>query len=99
MLVKALNRINQARFPIMQTSRLFSRGMEVPEAELIPQDQGLLDTENDFQDWLKQGMPDQTQGTPVVGKGGLRTKRKAFYKLGYNENHIDHQGGYKKAKK
>ena len=49
MLVKAFSRLTTTRFPFMQMQpRFFSRQMEVPEAELIPQDQGLLDSENDF---------------------------------------------------
>lgn len=57
MLVKAFARFSNPRFAMMQ-SRLFSRAVDVPEAELIPEDQGMLDSENDFQAWLKQGMPD-----------------------------------------
>jgi hypothetical protein len=57
MLVKAFARFSNPRFTMMQ-SRLFSRAVDVPEAELIPEDQGMLDSENDFQAWLKQGMPD-----------------------------------------
>ena len=65
---------------------------QIEEATLVNEEDNAA--EQDFQDWLKQDQPSNKN------KVGYRVeKRNAFYKLGYNEKHIPHQGGYAKAKK
>jgi len=49
---------------------------------------------------LNEGVPEAHQNglQQEVGKGSLRRKRNPFYKMGFNEHHIPHQGGYEKLK-
>ena len=65
---------------------------QIEEATLVSEEDNVA--EQDFQDWLKQDRPKSKK------KIGYQVeKRNAFYKIGYNEKHIPHQGGYAKAKK
>jgi hypothetical protein len=67
---------------------LFATQESVPEADIIVegQDDTAQLVEAEFQDWLKNESKDRES----LGKGALRKKRNAFYKLGFNDNHIPH---------
>jgi len=74
---------------------------DIPEADFRPLDDAMgIDEDQAFQEWLNEGVPEQFQKgqQQEVGKGALRAKRNPFYKLGFNEHHIPHQGGYEKLK-
>ena len=69
--------------------------MEVEEAEIIPEGSRPARTsESEFHHWLKKDL--KKQGKFVDWK---HKKRSVFDKIGFNENHIPHQGNYPKDKK
>ena len=93
-LSKAVYRLTQPHanaMLVVPTVRAFS-SEQVEEATIITEDDNAA--EQDFQDWLKKDTPQNKN------KVGYRVeKRNAFYKLGYNDKHIPHQGNYAKVKK
>jgi len=91
MLAKAFKRLNFYAPARMMFARDVTAVDDVKEATILTDDKSSFGDE-EFMGWVNEGKSEK--------KIAHRTeKRNAFYKLGFNKNHIPCQGNYEKTRK